>query len=85
MTNGVDLPKPKFIAGERLAFSGDVVARETRPCFRGSYWQVHLEPAALCAAGSVYVRKRPRGGARFFPCSSRGLMLRGSDVEISFL
>ena len=37
-----------------------------------------LEPAALCTAGSTYVRREERG----FPCSGRGLTLRGSDVEI---
>src|SRR5262249_51978147 len=37
-----------------------------------------VEGATQSAAGSTYVRKRLGGG---FPCSSRGLMLRGSDVE----
>src|SRR6266568_3315874 len=42
-----------------------------------------LEPAALCAAGSFYVRERDSGRSEVSPCSGRGQALRGSDVDNS--
>ena len=47
-------------------------------------WQIASEPAALCTAGSDYVRERLQGGARFrLQRSGRDRALRGSDVDNS--